>query len=176
LFSADPVEDAKSKAAPLQEETMFELSASPTGFDHTKYIRDPYTNPLHGPYNPVSEKGSYIAASLGQNLPPTLWSSGLKDWESANMRWRNDRTPAAHSDMSAAVFAHKRERERKQKRLPTVMRGLRELAEQRAQRDVESEIPDRAKEPKTEPRDTEPGNLLFEDASSTSTPMKDSQG
>lgn len=147
LFSVSPAEDATKKPAePPAEETMFELNATPTTLDPTKYVRDPYFNPLHGPYKPVSEKRSYIAASLADNIPNSLWSDGLKDWETANLRWTHEQAPDGKSTASPALMFHKRRRERTESKTPRVMRGLRQLAEERAQLDAEQGVQAKGKE------------------------------
>jgi hypothetical protein len=55
--------------------------AYPSYFSHTLYLRSPLHNPLHGPYTPIPTNSSYIASSLIQNVPSSIMTSGLLDWE-----------------------------------------------------------------------------------------------
>lgn len=65
---------------------MFELHVNATTFDHRLYITNPDINPLYGRFKPVHPTNSYIAASLDEVIPPSLWASGLKDWETDGPR------------------------------------------------------------------------------------------
>lgn len=131
LISLTP-EDAEGQVE--QEEIMFELGINTTKFDHTLYISDPYTNPLQGPYVPVSPNRSYIAASLEENIPKSLWAAGLRDWETANLRFTNQHkaledTVNGSTEESGAFFITKKYREKTERSTPRVMSGLKSLAE-----------------------------------------------
>lgn len=117
-------EDA-NKIAPVQEEKIFELNASTTTFDHISYLTAPRTNPLHEYYTPVATNESYIAASLAQNIPKSLWSKGLQDWETA-------RKPVEGKVRDDGVFKADFSGKRKTKEHePKVMLGLKGLIEAR---------------------------------------------
>lgn len=172
VFSVTPAEDAlKNPEEHPAEETMFELNATPTSWDATKYVRDPYFNSLHGPYEPVSENRSYIAASLANNVPNSLWSDGLKDWETANLRWTYEQAPGGRATSSSALMFHKRQRERTESKTPIVMRGLRQFAEERAQIDAEQGVQIEGKD--LEAKTPEPNNHTKGNSQPNYVPMKD---
>jgi hypothetical protein len=66
---------------PKPQEQPYQLMAYPSYFSHTLYLRSPLHNPLHGPYTPIPTNSSYIASSLTQNVPSSIMTSGLLDWE-----------------------------------------------------------------------------------------------
>ena len=89
---------------------------------------------------------SYIGASLDRNVPPSLWSAGLKDWESDPVKWRpvNEKSLFSEEDSSGrssgwgentenvAKFVSWRERKRKEKAIPSIMKGIKAFREERA--------------------------------------------
>jgi hypothetical protein len=116
-----------------EEEKMFQINISSTSFDHRKFLASPISNPLSGPYKPIAPHNSMIAASLQRNIPASLWTPGLRDWDTDRAIWRNDET----FDESDEVEGKKRKSrhftaERMKKReLPRVMMGLKGLREER---------------------------------------------
>ena len=70
--------------------TAFELHASKTSYNHHAFLTSSRMNPLHGPYVPVSEKRSFIAASLSNLVPDSNWSKGLVGWDTERIMWRRD--------------------------------------------------------------------------------------
>lgn len=66
------------------KEKVFELSVSPSQFDHEHYIAN---EPLFGPWIPVDRKHSFFGGGL--EIPRSLMSSGLRDWETDGRKWRN---------------------------------------------------------------------------------------
>jgi hypothetical protein len=134
-----------------QDTTIFELTASPARLNHDKYIRDPFTNPLYGPFKPIATDRSSLAAALAPHLPRSLAASGLQDWETAGLRWRSEEavleaggSPGTSTgntgiapipiDPSPAFMASKRIRERLEKNTPRVMRGLQALVAERGKK------------------------------------------
>jgi hypothetical protein len=67
--------------APEPTEHPYQLHAYPSTFNHALFLKSPLHNPLHGPYIPVPASQSYIASSLSQNIPKSMMSPGLLDWE-----------------------------------------------------------------------------------------------
>ncbi|KAH8796290.1 hypothetical protein BGZ57DRAFT_731011, partial [Hyaloscypha finlandica] len=59
----------------------YQLMAYPSYFSHTLHLRSPLHNPLHGPYTPIPTSSSYISSSLAQNVPSSIMTPGLLDWE-----------------------------------------------------------------------------------------------
>jgi len=117
-----------------QDEKIFELHFSSTTFDHDTYLDSPSTNPLHGPFRPVSPTKSYIASSLDDVIAPSLWAPGLKDWETDGFRLTDTQTPnpevqPGQGKMRTSVEwrVAQRERKRREMAVPVVMKGLRPL-------------------------------------------------
>lgn len=132
---------AEEKPSP-ENEKVFELHISTTIFDHDKYLNSPATNPLHGPYQPASPATSYIASSLDEVIPPSLWAAGLKDWETDGFRLtaRDRGTPTPDSEarpeqgqghMRTGIEwkVSQRERKRQGMAVPEIMKGLRPMKE-----------------------------------------------
>ncbi len=92
---------------------------------------------------------SYIGASLDRNVPPSLWSAGLKDWESDPVKWRpvSEKSSAGEEDSSSgtsgwgenkeniAKFLSRRERKRREKEMPSIMKGIKAFREERAKQE-----------------------------------------
>ena len=145
-FAGDTESESAHTKPAAAAEKVFELHVSHSDFDHTLYLTNTMTNPLRGPYKPITPKYSYMAGALDRSVPRTLWAAGLKDWETDSVKWRNGPVlgqdpglePADHRTMSISV-AHRvaqRERRRKEKAIPNVMSGLRALRKER-ERDPE---------------------------------------
>jgi hypothetical protein len=66
---------------PKPQEQPYQLMAYPSYFSHTLHLRSPLHNPLHGPYTPFPINSSYISSSLAQNVPSSIMTPGLLDWE-----------------------------------------------------------------------------------------------
>lgn len=130
---------------PVQEETLFELSASTTTFNPHQAVQDPLSNPLYYPYKPAPASRSPIAASLSENVPESLWARGLKDWDTHGMRCRDGELAFAggveegteRNAGSSRSWWLGRESKRTENMLPKVMRGLKALAEERSRREAE---------------------------------------
>jgi hypothetical protein len=135
-----------SDTKPTQEEKFFELNASVSTFDHIKYLTAPSSNPLHGPFAPIDARRSYIAMSLGKVIPNSLWSKGLKDWETANLKWRDigvETTEGGSGEEASLEYQFAmRERKRKEETRPRVMRGLTKLVEERERLEAEKQVLD----------------------------------
>lgn len=67
-----------------EQEKVFELSASHSQFDHEHYIAN---EPMFGPWTPIDRKHSFFGGGL--EIPRSLMSSGLRDWETNGLKWRN---------------------------------------------------------------------------------------
>jgi hypothetical protein len=82
----EPAEDAEPQSEGKQEEQekVFELNLSMSKFDHEHYIANEV---LFGPWKPVDRKHNFLAGSL--EMPRNLMSSGLRDWETEKLKWRN---------------------------------------------------------------------------------------
>ncbi|PMD15586.1 hypothetical protein NA56DRAFT_709718 [Hyaloscypha hepaticicola] len=80
---APPPSPDSQPAPPSPEPTEhpYQLHAYPSTFNHALFLKSRLHNPLHGPYIPVPASQSYIASSLSQNIPKSLMSPGLLDWE-----------------------------------------------------------------------------------------------
>lgn len=65
-------------------EKVFELSISTSQFDHRHYIEN---EPMFGPWKPMDRKHSFFGGGL--ELPRSLMSSGLCDWEMNSSKWRS---------------------------------------------------------------------------------------
>ncbi|TVY31122.1 hypothetical protein LHYA1_G000038 [Lachnellula hyalina] len=142
------VEESDASKQSPEDEKIFELHVSTTTFDHDKYLNSPASNPLHGPYQPVSPATSYIASSLDEVIPPSLWAPGLKDWETDGFRVTDRETPdsealsqqgdlslegtgKASSNRRTSIEwkVSQRERKRLQMAIPEIMKGLRPMKE-----------------------------------------------
>ncbi|KIN05772.1 hypothetical protein OIDMADRAFT_97786, partial [Oidiodendron maius Zn] len=66
------------------QEKVFELHVSPSQFDHEHHIAN---DPLFGPWTPMDRKHSFFGGGL--EIPRSLMSSGLRDWETDGRKWRN---------------------------------------------------------------------------------------
>ena len=66
------------------QEKVFELHISPSQFDHEHHIAN---DPLFGPWTPMDRKHSFFGGGL--EIPRSLMSSGLRDWETDGRKWRN---------------------------------------------------------------------------------------
>lgn len=105
----------------------FELHISTPYFDHIRHVQE---QPLHGPYKPVDHKQSYIASSLREVIPESLWADGLMDWDTEGMKWRKDMVHeqvagwTEKDDVSAAWRIAVRTRERIANDLPPIMKDL----------------------------------------------------
>jgi len=114
---------------PTDESTtkVFELHISNAVFDHQRHIEE---QPLHGPYTPVDPEMSYAAASLDEVIQPSLWSDGLRDWDTYKFKWRRDMVHEQvagwneKDDTSTAYRMARREKERVMKATPEVMTDL----------------------------------------------------
>ena len=144
LLSED-AEANPTKTKPAEEDKVFELHVSTSDFDHTLYLTNPMTNPLRGPFKPIDSRYSYIAGALDRSVPKSLWAAGLKDWETDSVKRRNvavlgqeQALETGERTMGVRVkhVVAQRERRRKEKALPKVMRGLRALREER-EREIE---------------------------------------
>jgi hypothetical protein len=118
----------------LEDEKIFELHVSTTTFDHDVYLNSPSTNPLHGPFQPVSPTKSYIAASLDDVIAPSLWAPGLKDWETDGFRLTDEQTPYPENRPGQGTMrtsiewkVAQRARKRQEMAVPEIMKGLRPL-------------------------------------------------
>jgi len=67
-----------------EQEKVFELHISPSQFDHEHHIAN---EPLFGPWTPIDRKHSFFGGGL--EIPRSLMSSGLRDWETDGGKWRN---------------------------------------------------------------------------------------
>ena len=148
-----PLEDptAEKKPEEKKEEKWFQLDISPSDFVHETYIKSTATNPLYGPYKPVKAENSFIAGALTQSVPASLWARGLVDWETDAVRRRggmgveadlerNGNASGASTPSARLAKAYQeRYRRRQEKTVPTVMKGLRALKEERQRRDAETE-------------------------------------
>jgi len=136
---------AENKPEEKKEEKWFQLDISPSDFVHEKYIKSTLTNPLYGPYKPVRTENSFIAGALKQSVPPSLWARGLIDWETDSVRRRSGMgLEAALEGKDDGIFnrvarIQDRHRNRQEKTIPVVMKGLRALKEERQRRDAEAE-------------------------------------
>lgn len=120
------------------EERIFELKASHSKFDHQTHIA---SQPLYGPFRPVHPKYSYIASLLHREIAPSLWSKGMGDWETDSLRWTKPAVNTKDEERSELrsggdrAIAGREVRARLQRRkmsdLPSVMKGLKALSEQR---------------------------------------------
>ncbi|TVY21657.1 hypothetical protein LARI1_G000720 [Lachnellula arida] len=133
LASTSASEPTASKPGP-EDEKIFELHVSHTIFDHAKYLNSPATNPLHGPYQPASPATSYLASSLDEVIPPSLWAPGLKDWETDGFRLTDRGTPDSDArpepgNLRTAIEwkVSQRERKRQGMAVPEIMKGLRPM-------------------------------------------------
>jgi hypothetical protein len=143
-FEATPEEGgAGKKVEEPQEVKEFQLDIWPSDFVHEKYIRSPATNPLYGPFKPVSPENSFIGGALKQSVPPSLWAKGLMDWETDAVR-RKKGSGGLEADLehheAAAIDGHllkpetqylRRRRRKQMKAIPRVMLGLRALKEEK---------------------------------------------
>jgi hypothetical protein len=116
-----------------EEEKMFQINISSTTFDHRKFLASPISNPLSGPYKPIAPHNSMIAASLQRNIPASLWTPGLRDWDTDRAIWRNDENFDESDEVEGKKkksrhFAEERMRKRE---VPRVMMGLKGLREER---------------------------------------------
>lgn len=66
------------------DEEVFELSISRSQFDHQHYIEN---EPMFGPWKPMDRNHSFFGGGL--ELPRSLMSSGLRDWEMNSSKWRS---------------------------------------------------------------------------------------
>ena len=134
-----------------QEVKEFQLDIYPSDFVHEKYIKSSVTNPLYGPFKPVVPENSFICGALKQSVPPSPWARGLRDWETDAVR-RKRGAAGLEADLggsentggadgkpinagSAFQWRHKR---RQMKAVPTVMKGLRALKEDRQRKHTEA--------------------------------------
>lgn len=83
-------EKTEGKQTPL--ERIFEIRLSPSQYPHEKYIK---SNPLYGPWKPISAARSAIASDLARKIPQEKLLSGLRDWETGALG-----TSAAHGTSS----------------------------------------------------------------------------
>lgn len=125
-----------SPSASPEDEKIFELHVSTTQFDHERYLNSFTTNPLHGPFKPVNATTSYIAASLDEVIAPSLWAPGLKDWETDGAKLVGKETPDSEAGpeqgnkgASIEFKVAERQRRRRQKASPDIMKGIRPFRE-----------------------------------------------
>ncbi|RFU25613.1 hypothetical protein B7463_g10729, partial [Scytalidium lignicola] len=123
-------EDSESVAA-TTEEKIFQLTLSPSSYPHLSILSSPLHNPLHGPYTPISPRRSLLAASLSSSIPPSIYSAGLRDWETDGVKRRvgNDGGGTNGGWGSTNVpwrIANKASKQLGEK-VPDVMRGLKGL-------------------------------------------------
>jgi hypothetical protein len=76
--------EAETRAPSGEQDKLFELNLSPSKFDHEHYIAN---EPLFGPWIPVDRKHSFFGGGL--EVPRSLMSSGLRDWDTDGRKWRN---------------------------------------------------------------------------------------
>ncbi|KAH8687780.1 hypothetical protein BGZ60DRAFT_363889 [Tricladium varicosporioides] len=125
---------SEEPALPVPEiepsQKAFELHISSTNFNHAKHIS---SSPLYGPFQPITPKESYIAASLHNTIPPTIMAAGLRDWETDGNQVR-DRRPTHEKLEDGEVrktsilnMVEKRIMRRRKEEIPEIMRGLRGL-------------------------------------------------
>jgi hypothetical protein len=73
---------------------------------------------------------SYVAASLAEVVPESLWSDGLIDWDTYKSKWRKDMVQeqvagwTEKDDVSAAYRQARREKERIVRNTPEIMKDL----------------------------------------------------
>jgi hypothetical protein len=141
-----------NEAEEKQEVKEFQLDFYPSDFVHERYIKSPVTNPLYGPFKPVLPAHSFIVAALKQTVPPSLWATGLRDWETdaarrtrgvagleADLNGReNESGPEGHF-LGVRSAYQARHRRRQIRSVPTVMKGLKALKEERQKRDKDVE-------------------------------------
>jgi hypothetical protein len=136
----------KFRAESAQEEKVFELKVSKTQFDHERHIA---SQPLYGPFRPVNKNFSYMSSLLQREMPAGLGTRGLADWETDSLRWMKPAVDTMDEDasqeqnqsrgreMSAGdpVVARReiaaRMQRKKMQELPSVMKGLKALREER---------------------------------------------
>lgn len=75
---------AETQVPSEEQEKLFELNISPSNFNHEHYIAN---KPLYGPWRPVDRKHSFFGGGL--EIPRSLMSSGLRDWDTDSRKWRN---------------------------------------------------------------------------------------
>jgi hypothetical protein len=119
-----------------EDKKVFELHLSNTTFDHEIYLASSQTNPLHGPFTPVSPARSYFAACLDATVPPSMLAPGLLDWESDKVRWKQEAAPESGekrdqltTTVNAQLLVDERAKRRRDKETPRVMKGLKNLKE-----------------------------------------------
>jgi hypothetical protein len=79
-------ENLVTDEGPGEQEKVFELHLSHSQFDHDHYIAN---GPLFGPWEPVDRKNSFFGGGL--EVPRSLMSSGLRDWDTDGRKWRTAR-------------------------------------------------------------------------------------
>jgi hypothetical protein len=126
------------------EERPFQLHAYPSTFSHTLFLSSPLHSPLRGPYKPITPRNSYIASSLSQIIPKSIYSAGLMDWETGSGRFSASGEESENLRVGvdgigesgrgeegvmgrAEYYFEKREKRRALKGIPRVMEGLRGL-------------------------------------------------
>jgi hypothetical protein len=128
LDPSDPANAAPPQQPPTEK--IFELHISPTHYDHHKHITSPSTNPLYGPFPPVAIYRSYIASSLNDIIPPSLWAPGLRDWETDGSNLR-DEVEKGESSTGSSIEWRINQRERKRKAKNSwIIKGLQPLRNQ----------------------------------------------
>lgn len=87
-FSATAGTPTTSPRSDELEQCTFHLEVYNSNLQHDKYITSPHTNPLYGPFPPVSGSKSLLAGMLKDNVENSMWARGLRDWETDMERWR----------------------------------------------------------------------------------------
>lgn len=94
-------------------ESIFQLDASKTSFNHELFLHSSVTNPLHGPFIP--DRDSPLSRSLEFSLPTSITSAGMADW---SLRYAED---------EASEYLQRRAQKADP---PRVMKSLKTLKEQ----------------------------------------------
>ncbi|RDL40361.1 Uncharacterized protein BP5553_00340 [Venustampulla echinocandica] len=128
---------AEPSTAKPNDEKIFELHISTTTIDHERYLRSPSTNPLYGPFIPISPVKSYIAASLDAVISPSMWAPGLKDWETDGSQLGGGKVADLESEPGQSMpvtsiewRVNRRQTRRREKLIPKVMMGLKNLRQE----------------------------------------------
>jgi hypothetical protein len=83
---ADGAKNLVTEEGTGEQEKVFELNLSHSQFDHDHYITN---GPLFGPWEPVDRKNSFFGGGL--EIPRSLVSSGLRDWDTDSRKWKTSR-------------------------------------------------------------------------------------
>jgi hypothetical protein len=134
-LQADPSEIAgppkpEAQTSKETEERVFELQFRRSTFQHQRHIEQ---HPLYGPFKPITGRYSYITAHLDRVVPDSLYSKGLKDWDSDSVRRKQPGVGMEDNGDGHTVGSRiaTRYKEKKVEETPKVMLGLRKLWQQR---------------------------------------------